>query len=53
MKKHFINSDSRKIGKLFDAESVDFVVTSPPYWAIEITVTIIKLVSTVLQRLSQ
>lgn len=34
MKKHFINSDSRKIGKLFDAESVDFVVTSPPYWAI-------------------
>jgi len=34
MKKHFINSDSRGIGKLFEAESVDFVVTSPPYWAI-------------------
>ncbi len=34
MKKHFINSDSRKIGKLFDVESIDFVVTSPPYWAI-------------------
>ncbi len=34
MKKQFINSDSRKIENLFDAESVDFVVTSPPYWAI-------------------
>lgn len=34
MKKHFINSDSRKIEKLFEAKSVDFVVTSPPYWAI-------------------
>jgi len=34
MKTRFFNSDSRGIEKLFDAESVDFVVTSPPYWAI-------------------
>ena len=30
----FICGDSRKIEKLFQNESIDFVVTSPPYWAI-------------------
>jgi site-specific DNA-methyltransferase (adenine-specific) len=30
----FIRGDSRKIGGLFSKESIDFVVTSPPYWAI-------------------
>ena len=30
----FLNGDSRDISAMFDSDSVDFVVTSPPYWAI-------------------
>ena len=32
--KHFVNGDSRNIEQHFQPESVDFVITSPPYWAI-------------------
>ncbi len=30
----FICGDSREIEKHFQPETIDFVVTSPPYWAI-------------------